>query len=733
MEKTITTSCSFPLIKLNVNIKYAEVRKPTGVGYIILVLIKDSKDRKESLKTILKRFGVPDDLQFIFADEVDVLLNREILKLADNQFTYDIEDPIGHLFFTQNGERMFSEGAIPTGNEKSRQKDIFLNPLTGEFSFNAASAQPIERAEYYPKDFMSCVDRDTSGLKEFLIDNSREAGLQKEERVTDCEIKDETYLISRSENNLDLCIDEDGMDIGFRTNGAEEFYKKYFTPDMVERILTDKMKFKSDVSAVYVTGFGDFNSLSTVHPPEEYSKYVSFPSNILLTRNGGKIDVRSGKNSAVFENRRIAAAVSETHPGLWSFTTLNKGEMKVITAANVDLTERVLGKPVGINLLVEQLFGENESVKVLKAILDECKEAEYSDEKAHLIKAINRSIGGTSSVSDYIIAKISSVTLGGDGAKQAKVLLSANSIFKDIQGWQAIAEKEASEIYNRLIADMNRDNIGYNVSAAKTLDTIREPGKDELLHVIAGKFGDLSEVTLFNILTSAKFTDIEALSVANIVKIYVSKILADETELEKSSISDNFTALAGNLKDLKDNIGIRSTTKYAFREGYNVEKFITDFKAFRDRLKSVKKHEVFAKEGFAELSKYEEIMLPAFEYIMIERNASSNPEKINESYIRSKINAGEYRVAIGDMSIRLEYMLSKILGLGKGIDVIEKIDRAKQKNILTEDEGNTLHELRKFRNSIQHPTEEKLNYDIKKMSLWADAVFTIKDSPGWGK
>ena len=727
MEKTITTSCSFPLIKLNTNIKYAEARKPTGVGYIILVLIKDAKIKDALIIDVLKRFGVPNDLMFMFSREIDVLLDRYILRRAGNGSPFFEELMVGNLEFTENGERMFREGAIPTGEEKSKQTDVYFNPLTGDFNLKANAHIPIERTDCYPKGFMDRVDADMSGLKDFLIDNSRDTGLQKEERLLECTINDTTFFVTKSESNMDLHIDEDGMEISFKTPGAGEFYEKYFTPDMIERELAAKTKFKFGVPSVKVTGLVDFKNLSAVQIPEEYSKQSAYPSKLNLTRKDEKITVLNGKDTITFDSNKIASAISESFSDGWSFVLIDDGVMRIYTAANVDMMERTLGKPIGINILVEQKFGADDTNNVLNTVLSECNAAEYSDDHAKLVRAISQLTRNARSAADYIASKLSAANVVLDGAKQAKILVSANTFFKDVQGWQDAAVKHASTIYESLIAGMTKDNVAYTVGMTKTLDAIRKPGKDELLHTVAKKFRNLDEISLFNILTDAKFTETEALSIANIISIYVQKILAGDTALAKSSVSDNFIAIANDLKDLKSNLGIESTLKYLFREGYDIEKFLSVFKAFKNKLAALKKYEVFARDGFAELKRYEEIIQPVFDYIMIERNASASPEKITESYIKSKINSGEYRTAVGDMTIRLEHTLGKILGAGKDIDLLDRIKLAKDKGVLTDDDVTSLHELRKFRNNIQHPTEEKLTFDKAKITKWTDTVFSIKE------
>lgn len=727
MEKKIVTKCPFPLIKLNVKIKYAEIQKPSGVGYIILVLIKDAKDRAEKLSDVLRRFGVPEDLQFIFGDEIEVLLSRQILQLARNnnyQREYFEEYTIGNFNFTENGERMFREGAIPTGEEKSKLTEVYYNPLTFEFAYKSLFAyMTIDKSFCFPEKFMDKVETDFSGLKSFIIENPKGAGLQQQERLLECVIFDREDLFTKIEDNFEVKIDEDGMEVAFRTAGATDFYEKYFTADMIEREFDAKKKFEFNIPTISVKGFENFKNLSTVYLPEEYNAQLMRPVKFVLTKENGKIAVRRGGISTVFENSKTIESVTTTVFPDWSFITIDAKEMRYYMAARVTLTERVLDKPLSLNLLVEQVFMAEQRAKVLKAIFGECMVSNFSTETANIVKAICELTGESKYIAQYTVSKINACK---SLPEKAEVLLAINGIFSNFDEWQALSTEYANEIFNSLIDDMTKENIALFTKTARTLGSIRSFDKDELLLRMVEKFGKFGKIELFNIIIDAGFSENDALSQSNIVEIYIDNILAGERKMQKSVLSDSFEGLSHNLSDLKNNLGISSTSRYAFRDGYDAGKFIDDYKAYISKLKGLQKYAGFAKEGFMELSKYEDIMQPVFDYIMIERNVSTKPEQITEKYIIEKINSGDWNRAVSDMHIRLEWQLDKILKAPaeKAIDLINK---AKDEKLITADTADILHELRKFRNKLLHPTQtdEQLVFDRERISEWAYALFSI--------
>jgi hypothetical protein len=79
---------------------------------------------------------------------------------------------------------------------------------------------------------------------------------------------------------------------------------------------------------------------------------------------------------------------------------------------------------------------------------------------------------------------------------------------------------------------------------ARKFDEIRKPEKGELLTAVSNKLGKeiSNEVELFNTMLKAGFNENESLSVAKVIDIYLGKVLAGISELEKSPISIKFSA-----------------------------------------------------------------------------------------------------------------------------------------------------------------------------------------------
>ena len=77
----LETSVLFPFFKIEELVKYAEVKKPSGVAYILLVLISESKNKDDRLANVLINFGIPKTIHYIFADNYLMLFLQDNLLL----------------------------------------------------------------------------------------------------------------------------------------------------------------------------------------------------------------------------------------------------------------------------------------------------------------------------------------------------------------------------------------------------------------------------------------------------------------------------------------------------------------------------------------------------------------------------------------------------------------------------------------------------------------------------
>ena len=98
----LKTSFQFPFFKLNEIVSYSEVKKPSGIAYMLLVLINESNDKNVLLSQLLENFGVPHSLHYIYSDTIANLISQDILTTRDGYYDRNMFSSlrIGDLAFT---------------------------------------------------------------------------------------------------------------------------------------------------------------------------------------------------------------------------------------------------------------------------------------------------------------------------------------------------------------------------------------------------------------------------------------------------------------------------------------------------------------------------------------------------------------------------------------------------------------------------------------------------------
>ena len=221
--KQIKTSCPFPLLLYKTSVKYNEVRKASGIAYILLDLIQKTATSSEKMGEVLLKFGIPKELHYIFGKEIANLIGTEILQsvypathfLNPNYFS---EIMVKDISLTAKGRKMFTEGAIPTGAEKTKTKDIYFSPVTRKFDVESKVAYMPLAACYLGEEFLDKVDIDISGLEDYINANTTKIGLKAEERMVSFETEEPKKLHVRKEDGMTIVIRPSGVEFSFGNN-----------------------------------------------------------------------------------------------------------------------------------------------------------------------------------------------------------------------------------------------------------------------------------------------------------------------------------------------------------------------------------------------------------------------------------------------------------------------------------------------------------------------------------
>ena len=227
--KQIKTSCPFPLLQYKVTVKYNEVRKASGIAYILLDLIQKNTAKEEKIADELLRFGIPADLHSIFGRELEQLAKTDIISCSVNRryfsdSRYFSEIKLSDLKLTERGAKLFKEGAIPTGQEKVSVKDVFYSPVTRKFDLRSALPRSPLAKCFLGVSFLDNVEIDVSGMEDYVRANRQLFGLKAEERVIKAEHEEPLKLNTRKEEGTTISLSVSGVKFSFETTDEQVFF-----------------------------------------------------------------------------------------------------------------------------------------------------------------------------------------------------------------------------------------------------------------------------------------------------------------------------------------------------------------------------------------------------------------------------------------------------------------------------------------------------------------------------
>ena len=720
--KKIKTSCPFPMLEYKVDVLYNEVRKASGIAYILLELIQKSAMGNEKIAEVLKRFGIPSELHYIFAKELSSLVANGILNTRINASYIDnikyFEQMKLDLFeLTAKGKKMFAEGAIPTGQEKAKTTPVFYSPVTRKFELVCTlSCAPLETS-FLGEDFLDKVKYDVSGMEEYLKFVQTKVGLKAEEMIIKITYQEPKKLAAKAEENLTITIDADGMEFSFATSDEKAFFEKYYSSALMSAGMLMKDKYKFDISVP--TANFDSLKVDNLYIPSDAGKLAARPCKLFIGR--GVHGYSRTDNVLRYENGGDYLDILDDKA---EFALLDNAGCKYYLPLNVRIPCKTFGDVFEMQLLVETVASEDQFKRILQAIYLDCYERSCSSESSQTLAYVATVLQDAELLNKYTLKKLSE--LGGD-EDRIDLLLRLNTTFSKCEGWNAYFAEIAKDIFNRYVQTVELENIIFKNTVLTPLKKAMDMPESEYISALAEPLKKKESAELvYQALDSASFAESEILAVVNVIDLYATRVLERAPIDGATELAGKFALFSGNLWKLCDMLGVENPNDYILKDDYNIDEFFNTFATYSKAKNDVEKYRAYAKETFEQLKRFDSIFDPIQEVLSIERTASEHPEKITIKFIDEQISRGRYSVAISNLLIKAQYDLRVLLSADLTVQANELIDEAENQGIIKRDEANRLHRLRMCRNGLQHPEKRQIPFDKATLEEWRDTVFSLK-------
>lgn len=701
----LETSIQFPFIKMNELVTYSEVKKPSGVAYILLVLISESKNKNDRLSKVLENFGIPKSLHYIFADNVQYLMEQGILEEFSFYKTLFDNYLIGSFQFTSKGKKIFAEESIPTGINKELKVPVFYNIAMNELSLKMDN-------DLDPKPLMDCaitpefMDRfkNEKNVENFLnLQKGKGISVKKEEIITNVEQLDQENWIGKYD--CDMNINGDDIEIKFDELLLQKFFDANYNQNMVNLAISYKNKFKFKSSFkdnLKLSNYG-FDRIAGIIIPKEIDDVLKQKNQLLLTKGNYKTS-----NGYMITSSESIAKYDDT-----------------IEFIQVDMHDSVYAYIPGNFNFNNNLFGIITIPLTLKIKLTE-------EELKNVIKPYVVSLSTYSEDNFKELVKVTNIT---DDLKLAKEIIEGY-VNKDAESNIVLLnEMKPYAISNSGISNIYRELLEKNYS--NYIDTITEDNLDTALKITASipKFLNISNKDVLsrifnNIKVKNELETYETLVSKgfdkSLVVLYVNPVIEalKIRNSEEKSIIDLIN-YDDALSEMKRITSINDYKSYLYDE----EKINhNDFKTNYNKAFNLQKNIAVFRSGneglFADYDGFMNLFSTINDDINLVEAALKNPNNLKPELIEKKIASGEYQFVFVNLSAKLETILKNKYKLdGKLSDMLND---ARSNGIIDKKIISDLHDFRDNRNAYIHPEDRTSNYNADDLRRWSNEIFDLE-------
>lgn len=716
----LETSFQFPFFKLNEIVSYSEVKKPSGIAYMILVLINESKDKNALLSQLLENFGVPHSLHYIYSDTIASLVSQEILTTRYGGY-YDrnlfSSLRIGDLAFTAKGKKIFAEESIPTGVTKEAKIPVYFDIAMKQL----ALAIP---ASFEPKPLMdSAITEEFIGqfscdknVEDFINKNKgvripiyengkvvKNELIKKEEIITKVEeISKENWT---GKYDCTVVLEGNELSFEFEEKVVQKFFDANYTGQMVNKAIgyKNKFKFKSAYSeGLDLSAFAN-KEIASIIIPKEIDDVLKQKGQMLITKGNYK-----GNNYYTVES---VSGLQKYDPSC-EFIVVDQADNKFAFIPGVfNFNNKDLGV-ISIPLVLRTKVSVAQLKEVLESYVNNL--SEYSEEN---FKTLVRVTGVSK---DYDKAtEIMSGYLKNDAESNIVLLNEMKPIAMTNANIMTKYKEMLQNNYDSYLKTVTEDNLDTVLKITNTIPKfLNIPLKD----VISRLFENLKEIKnkqeVYETLVEKGFDKA-------VVILYVNPVIdALKTRIatEKSLLDlINYDSCISNLKSLTE---ITDYKKYTFdEEAINRPEFKKVYNTAKGLQKSI---EIFKSQN-QELFKDYDGFMTLFGTINDDFNildaALANPNNIKPELIEKKITAGDYQFVFVNLSAKLEIILKNKYKLdGKLSDMLSEARKtgAVDRKIATD-----LHDFRENRNAYIHPEDRTANFKADDLRRWSKEIFEL--------
>lgn len=547
----------------------------------------------------LLKFGIPTELHRLFGKELAGLNNTEIIQSAyrSSHFEnpkYFSEIKVNDVALTVKGQKLFCEGAIPTGVEKENAKDIYFSPVTRKFDAQYNNQYSPLASCFLGEEFLDNVEIDISGLEDYLNANTTKVGLKAEECMISFTTEEPQKMNVRTEDNITLNIYPTHIEFTFVSAAEKIFFDKYYSSGIIRQGMIMKNKFKfpmasGDLSSVNIT---ELHNLVSMYLPNELIKQAKRPCIIFLQRRNAEIE----RDDVICADKRLSCELLDKMDKNAEFALLDKSGCKVYCAVDVAMPCKNFGDTFSLPLLTESSADNDRFRETIEQLYAVYSEKPFDEEVGKVVSYAVDSLGNSDYFGNFINKKLQAKVKADE---RIEILLKLNSAFKRYPSWKTYFTETAIGVYNESVSEVKIENVIYKNTVLMQLKEALEISNTEYVRTLSENICKTeSKEIVYEALDSAGFSDAEILSVANVIEPFMVAVLANETILSETALASKYKTVQSNLWKLNDMLGVEDSAEYTLRDDYNTDSFFNAYGTLQNSVKAIEKHKQFDPQDY---------------------------------------------------------------------------------------------------------------------------------------
>ena len=696
----------FPFFKMNELVTFAEVKKPSGIAYILLVLIRESKGKNDKLANVLENFGIPKTLHYIFANNLQYLIMQGILEDIDFNVNQFAEYTIGDFKFTAKGEKIFAEESIPTGVNKEEKIPVYYNIALNELTLNINSdlePRPLQDSAITPE-FMRRF-KCNKNVEDFLnLQKGKGIKIKKEEVITNVDLLETEDWVAKYDPEINIL--GDSVSIKFDDLALQKFFDANYSSEILNKAIEYKSKYRFgfDIKENLKLSKYGFDRISNIYIPRDMAELQRQKCQLFLTK--GMLKTR--------DNYQIFSAES-----IESFN-------EDIEFIQVDLHDFIYGYVPGKFIFNNDVFGDIVIPLIVKVQVSK-------EELKELIKPYVKSLAQYSEDNFKELVKVSSITkdvelansiingyLDDDVEHNIVVLNEMKQSALSNAGILNIYKNLLKENYDLYMEFIEEDNLDTVLKITSSIPKFLNILEKDVVKNIFNSIHVSNPLKVYEIMVNHGFDKSLLLTYVNPVNDALKNKVAKDPVLVDLI---NYDAAIERLKAITD---INDFKDYNYdEEKINKNEFKSNYNNAFNLGKRIQLFRVYNKQLFETYDAYFRIFTIINDDINMLENALKNPNNIKIDLVEKKISSGDYQFIFVNLSAKLESILKNKYKLEGTLS--DMLSEARRNSLIDRDIVSDLHDFRENRNAYVHPDERKANYNANDLRKWAKEIFDLEE------